>query len=190
TALQVVQDANTLLTPFLPHSAQKVHELLGGKGVWAAQPELLEVEDLDVAGRINPILTGDYAGEQASWESTPIETGRPLEKPVALHPTRTTHFSDNDRAVLEKLAAAPRVVCVGETGLDHYWDYSPQDAQQHAFRWHIDLAKRVGKPLMIHCRDAHEDVLRILSEEGAPETVVFHCFSGDTEIASRCVSAG
>jgi methionyl-tRNA synthetase len=86
TALQVVQDANTMLTPFLPHSAQKVHELLGGKGVWAAQPELLEVEDLDVPGRINPILTGDYAGEQASWESTPIEVGRPLEKPVPLFP--------------------------------------------------------------------------------------------------------
>jgi methionyl-tRNA synthetase len=84
TALQVVQDANTLLTPFLPHSAQKVHELLGGKGVWAAQPELKEVEDLDVAGQINPILTGDYAAEQAKWESTPIETGRPLTKPTPL----------------------------------------------------------------------------------------------------------
>jgi methionyl-tRNA synthetase len=84
TALQVVQDANTLLTPFLPHSAQKVHELLGGNGVWAAQPELREVEDLDVPGRINPILTGDYAGEQARWASTPIEAGRPLDKPTPL----------------------------------------------------------------------------------------------------------
>jgi methionyl-tRNA synthetase len=84
TALQVVQDANTLLTPFLPHSAQKVHEALGGKGVWAAQPEVREVEDLDVPGRINPILTGEYAAEQASWESTPVEVGRPLEKPTPL----------------------------------------------------------------------------------------------------------
>ncbi|HEY0451341.1 methionine--tRNA ligase [Actinophytocola sp.] len=84
TALQVVQDANTLLTPFLPHAAQKVHEALGGTGVWAAQPELREVEDLDVAGRINPILTGDYAAEQARWESTPIEVGRPLHKPTPL----------------------------------------------------------------------------------------------------------
>jgi methionyl-tRNA synthetase len=86
TALQVVQDANTMLTPFLPHSAQKVHELLGGKGVWAAQPEQREVEDLDVAGQVNPILTGDYAAEQARWESTPIEAGRPLAKPVPLFP--------------------------------------------------------------------------------------------------------
>ncbi|WP_208026008.1 methionine--tRNA ligase [Amycolatopsis acidicola] len=84
TALQVVSDANTLLTPFLPHSAQKVHEALGGTGVWAAQPELQEVEDLDIAGRTNPILTGDYAREQARWESTPIEVGRPLAKPSPL----------------------------------------------------------------------------------------------------------
>ncbi|HKS47859.1 MAG TPA: methionine--tRNA ligase [Amycolatopsis sp.] len=84
TALQVVADANTLLTPFLPHAAQKVHEALGGSGVWAAQPELSEVEDLDIDGRINPILTGDYAAEQARWESTPIEVGRPLEKPTPL----------------------------------------------------------------------------------------------------------
>ncbi|HWD01825.1 MAG TPA: methionine--tRNA ligase [Amycolatopsis sp.] len=84
TALQVVSDANTLLTPFLPHSAQKVHEALGGTGVWAAQPEMQEVEDLDIPGRINPILTGDYAGEQAKWESTPIEVGRALQKPTPL----------------------------------------------------------------------------------------------------------
>ncbi|MGW3998941.1 methionine--tRNA ligase [Amycolatopsis sp. NPDC004772] len=84
TALQVVSDANTLLTPFLPHSAQKVHEALGGTGVWAAQPELKEVDDLDIDGRVNPILTGDYAAEQAKWESAPIEVGKPLAKPSPL----------------------------------------------------------------------------------------------------------
>ena len=84
TALQVVQDANTLLTPFLPHSAQKVHEALGATGVWAAQPRMEDVEDLDVPGQVNPILTGDYASEQARWESTPIEVGRPLDKPTPL----------------------------------------------------------------------------------------------------------
>jgi methionyl-tRNA synthetase len=84
TALQVVSDANTLLTPFLPHSAQKVHEALGGTGIWAAQPELRDVEDLDIPGRINPILTGDYTTEQAKWKSVPIEVGRPLQKPSPL----------------------------------------------------------------------------------------------------------
>jgi len=84
TALQVVSDANTLLTPFLPHSAQKVHEALGGTGIWAAQPELKDVEDLDIPGRVNPILTGDYAAEKATWKSVPIEVGKPLAKPTPL----------------------------------------------------------------------------------------------------------
>ncbi|MCO1577152.1 TatD family hydrolase [Crossiella sp. SN42] len=109
---------------------------------------------------------------------------------VALHPTRTSVFGDAERAELEKLAAAPRVVAVGETGLDYYWDYSTPQEQDPAFRWHIDLAKRLDKALMIHDRDAHEDVLRILDEEGAPDTVVFHCFSGDAEFAKRCADKG
>ncbi|HEX3647404.1 MAG TPA: methionine--tRNA ligase [Pseudonocardiaceae bacterium] len=84
TALQVVSDVNTLLTPFLPHSAQKVYEALGGQGLWASQPELREVDDLDVAGRSFPVVTGDYDRELARWESTPIEVGRPLAKPTPL----------------------------------------------------------------------------------------------------------
>lgn len=109
---------------------------------------------------------------------------------VALHPTRTAAVSADEFAEIERLAADPRVVAVGETGLDYYWDYSPPEAQQAAFRWHIDLAKRLGKPLMIHDRDAHADVLRILREEGAPETVIFHCFSGDAAMARECADAG
>ena len=77
-----------------------------------------------------------------------------------------------------ELAAHPRVVAIGETGLDHYWDAAPQPVQAEAFAWHIDLAKRLGKPLMIHDRDAHDDVLAILQSEGPPDTVIFHCFSG------------
>ncbi|MFV2108228.1 MULTISPECIES: methionine--tRNA ligase [unclassified Micromonospora] len=78
-ALQVVADANTLLTPFLPHSAQKIHELLGGTGVHAPMPRIVEVDDLDV-GPAYPILTGDYR-DGARWESTPVEVGRPLAAP-------------------------------------------------------------------------------------------------------------
>ncbi len=88
TALQVVQDANTLLTPFLPHAAQQVHEALGGRGVWAAQPEIREVDDLGSPGiprgPAYPVLMGDYAGEQARWTSTPIEVGRPLARPTPI----------------------------------------------------------------------------------------------------------
>jgi len=109
---------------------------------------------------------------------------------VALHPTRTGKFTDHDRSTLKALATHPRVVAVGETGLDYYWDYSTPDDQRAAFRWHIGLAKQVGKPLMIHDRDAHDDVLSILEEEGPPETVVFHSYSGDPAMTQRCVAAG
>ena len=82
TALQVVSDANTLLTPFLPHAAQKVFEALGGEGVWAAQPEIRTVTE--EGGPDYPVLMGDYAAEQAVWASRPIVPGTPLVKPTPL----------------------------------------------------------------------------------------------------------
>lgn len=82
-ALQVVSDANTLLTPFLPHSAQQVFELLGGTGVWAAQPEIRHVDEGEGTASY-PVLTGDYTAEQARWESRPIVAGTPLHKPTPL----------------------------------------------------------------------------------------------------------
>jgi TatD DNase family protein len=124
-----------------------------------------------------------WAVQAAHWDPRVVAA-------VALHPTRTAAVTDDEFAEIERLAADPRVVAVGETGLDYYWDYSPPEAQQASFRRHIDLAKRLGKPLMIHDRDAHSDVLRILREEGAPETVIFHCFSGDAEMARVCSDAG
>ena len=92
TALQVVDDAKTLLTPFLPHSSQKVFEALGGQGVWAAQPEIVEVMDFDddvegvgvPAAREYPVLTGDYAAQQATWQRRDIVAGTPLAKPTPL----------------------------------------------------------------------------------------------------------
>jgi methionyl-tRNA synthetase len=85
TALQVVSDANTLLTPFLPHAAQQVHEQLGGIGVWSAQPKITEVSEIVKGGGPDyPVITGDYAAEQARWRSIPIEAGRPLAKPTPL----------------------------------------------------------------------------------------------------------
>src|SRR5204863_9997405 len=78
-ALQVVSDCNTLLTPFLPHSAQKIHELLGGTGVHAPMPSIVEVSDLD-GGPGYPVLTGDYT-VGARWASVPVEAGRALAPP-------------------------------------------------------------------------------------------------------------
>ncbi|GAB2455369.1 TatD family hydrolase [Jatrophihabitans fulvus] len=109
---------------------------------------------------------------------------------VAVHPTEVDGLDDEGYAELERLAAHPKVVAIGETGLDYYWDRTTPAAQQEHFRRHIDLAKRVGLPLMIHDRDAHDDVLRILREEGAPEQVVFHAFSGDAGMARACADAG
>jgi TatD DNase family protein len=109
---------------------------------------------------------------------------------VAVHPTEIDDLDDAGYAELERLAAAPEVVAIGETGLDYYWDRTEPAEQQEHFRRHIDLAKRVGKPLMIHDREAHDDVLRILREEGPPDRVVFHAFSGDAAMARECAAAG
>jgi TatD DNase family protein len=80
---------------------------------------------------------------------------------------------------------------VGETGLDYYrTDEDGRPAQHESFRRHIDLAKRLGKTLVIHDRDAHEDVLRLLDEEGIPDRVVMHCFSGDAAFARACLDRG
>jgi TatD DNase family protein len=107
-----------------------------------------------------------------------------------VHPTEVAGLSDEDYAELERLARDPRVVAIGETGLDYYWDRTTPEEQHEHFRRHIDLAKRVGKTLMIHDRDAHADVLRILGEEGAPVRVVLHAFSGDAAMARVCAAAG
>ena len=81
-ALQAVSDCSTLLTPFLPHSAQKVFEALGGEGTWAAQPEIVTVSE--EGGPDYPVLMGDYAAELARWESRPIAVGTPLAKPTPI----------------------------------------------------------------------------------------------------------
>lgn len=115
---------------------------------------------------------------------------------VAIHPNEAPRLEARGELgsayrEIEALAAHPRVRVVGETGLDYYRT-GPDGvaAQQDSFRWHIDLAKRTGKALQIHDRDAHDDVLRILAEEGAPETTVMHCFSGDITMARECVDRG
>ncbi|MCD9875581.1 TatD family hydrolase [Streptomyces guryensis] len=98
---------------------------------------------------------------------------------------------DTALAEIARLAALPQVKGVGETGLD-YFRTGPEgkEAQETSFRAHIEIAKRHGKALVIHDRDAHTDVLRILKEEGAPERTVFHCYSGDADMAQVCARAG
>ena len=112
---------------------------------------------------------------------------------VALHPNDAPLLSDLDGALreIEAMAAEPRVRGIGETGLDTYrTGEDGRGAQETSFRAHIAIAKRYGKALIIHDRDAHAGVLRVLDAEGAPDTVILHCFSGDAEFAAECVRRG
>lgn len=129
------------------------------------------------------LASARWVAEAATWHPE-------LYAAIALHPTRVDTLDDAARRTLTALAAQPRVVAIGETGLDHYWQAAPHQQQAEAFGWHIRLAKDVDKPLMIHDRVAHEAVFAVLDAEGPPATVIFHCFSGDAAMAARCADAG
>ena len=132
----------------------------------------------------------------ARWTIDAIDRHPQLLGGVALHPNEAPRLAERgelDAAMNEiaTLATHPRVRTVGETGLDYFRTGEEGRAvQQQSFRWHIDLAKRLGRTLQIHDRDAHDDVLQILADEGAPERTVFHCFSGDAAMARECVERG
>jgi TatD DNase family protein len=151
---------------------------------------------LDDAKSVNVdrIVQVGYSAEQSQWcvDMANAFPGRVLAA-VALHPNEAPIVEDleADWAIIEKLAQEPRVRAIGETGLD-YFRTPPelQKRQQESFKWHIDLAKRTKKALVIHDRDSHEDVLSVLLEVGAPEKTVFHCFSGDVEMAKICIDRG
>jgi TatD DNase family protein len=151
---------------------------------------------LDDAKSVNVdrIVQVGYSAEQSQWcvDMANAFPGRVLAA-VALHPNEAPVVEDleADWAIIEKLAQVPRVRAIGETGLD-YFRTPPElrKRQQDSFKWHIDLAKRTNKALVIHDRDSHEDVLSVLLEVGAPEKTVFHCFSGDVEMAKTCIERG
>ncbi len=151
---------------------------------------------LDDAKSVNVdrIVQVGYSAEQSQWcvDLANAYPGRVLAA-VALHPNEAPIVEDleADWAIIEKLAQDPRVRAIGETGLD-YFRTPPelQKRQQESFKWQIDLAKRTNKALVIHDRDSHDDVLSVLLEVGAPEKTVFHCFSGDVEMAKTCIDRG
>jgi TatD DNase family protein len=110
---------------------------------------------------------------------------------VGIHPHEASTADAPALEELERLARHPRVVAVGEIGLDFFRDLSPRDAQDTAFRQQLDLARRLGKPVVLHCRDAHAETLAILAEARVGERGgIMHCFSGDVEIARRCLDLG
>jgi TatD DNase family protein len=132
----------------------------------------------------------------ARWAVEAAERYDALVAGVALHPNEAPALDgagrfDEAMAEIEELASRDCVRAVGETGLDYFRTGEEGRAAQHdSFRRHIDLAKRLGKTLVIHDRDAHDDVLRLLDEQGVPDRFVMHCFSGDASFARACLDRG
>jgi len=163
----------------------------GGRSAEAVAAILDHAEAVGV-GRVvtvaDDMVDARWAVDAATWDERCYAA-------VALHPMHAGDLDDEAKAELEQMARHDRVVAVGETGLDYYWpsrsaDCASPQVQASAFAWHIDLAKRVGKPLMIHNREADRALLDILAAEGSPETVIMHCFSGDEAVARECVDRG
>jgi TatD DNase family protein len=148
------------------------------------------------AAGITRVITVGVDLPSSRWSADRADPGRGLYAAVAVHPNETAAAAsspahrDEVLAEIANLAALPQVRAVGETGLDYYREHAAPEVQRDWFRAHIDIAKQSGKALMIHDREAHDDVLAILEAEGPPERVVFHCFSGDAAMAKRCADAG
>ncbi len=148
------------------------------------------------AAGIARVVTVGCDVESSQWAAAIAAERADVYAAVAIHPNEVARAEasqggrDAVLAEIAALAALPRVRAVGETGLDYYRDHAPAGLQREWFRAHIEIARAAGKALMIHDRDAHDDVLDILAEQSAPPQVVFHCFSGDAEMAKRCADAG
>lgn len=160
----------------------------------ADSDEVRKVLDDARAAGIDRVVQVGYSAEQSQWCVDAAEhwKGRVLAA-VALHPNEAPVVEDleHDWSIIAKLAEHPRVRAIGETGLD-YFRTPPElrKRQQESFKWHIELAKKHNKALVIHDRDSHDDVLSVLLEVGAPEKTIFHCFSGDLAMAKICVDRG
>ena len=158
-------------------------------------PEVREALDAAKAVGVTRIVQVGCDLDGSRWA---VETANAFDEivaAVAIHPNEASLLGDGlgeALAEIERLAASgPRVRAVGETGLDYYRTGEDGHAAQHeSFREHIRIAKRHDKTLVIHDRDAHDDVLKILDEEGAPTRTVMHCFSGDGDFARQCLDRG
>ncbi len=160
----------------------------------ADSPEVGEVIEEARSVGVDRIVQVGYSAQQSQWcvdAATKWDTA--VLAAVALHPNEAPVVQDlaADLKIIEALAQHPRVRAIGETGLD-YFRTPPElrSVQQDSFKWHIELAKKTGKALVIHDRDSHDDVLSILLEVGAPEKTIFHCFSGDEVMAKTCIERG
>ena len=157
-------------------------------------PEIKRVLDEAAGVGIDRIVQVGYSAEQSEWSVKCAETwNTQVLAAVALHPHEAPVVDDleKDLAIIDSLASHPRVRAIGETGLDFFRTESAlQDKQKYSFKKHIEIAKRHNKALVIHDRDAHRAVLDTLDEVGAPEITIFHCYSGDADMARECIDKG
>ncbi|GGT18731.1 TatD family hydrolase [Nonomuraea spiralis] len=139
---------------------------------------------------VTRLVTIGYDLPSSRWNAEIAAEQEGVYAGVAIHPNEAHEATPEVLAEIEALAGRPDVRAVGETGLDYFRDWAGKDDQHASFRAHIEIAKRTGKALVIHDRDAHDDVLKVLAEQGAPDRVVFHSYSGDAEMAKKCAEAG
>jgi TatD DNase family protein len=156
-------------------------------------PEVRRVIEEAAQVGIDRIVQVGYSAEQSKWCVQLAEIYKNVVAAVALHPNEAPVVNDLEAelAIIEELATHPRVRAIGETGLDFFrTEPALQERQRYSFIKHIEIAKKSNKALVIHDRDAHRAVLDTLLEVGAPEVTVFHCFSGDAQMAAECVEKG
>jgi len=141
------------------------------------EPPAAELVAAAVEAGVTRMVTVGTTGESCRAALAAAEDFPQVYAAIGRHPNSATGFDDADLAELEALAAHPRCVAIGETGLDYYRDYAPREDQLRAFEAQIELARAVGKPLVIHTRAAEEDTLRVLRERAGGVAVILHCFS-------------
>lgn len=167
-------------------------EIMDGDDPLSLDEQLARAASAGIAGVVQ--ASGDV--ESSRWAVWAAEHHPQVLAAVAIHPNEAPTYEaagelDAAIAVMDELAVHPRVRAIGETGLDFFrTDAEGQPAQYRSFEAHIALAKKHGIAMQIHDRDAHDEVLRVLESVGAPEKTVFHCFSGDAEMARIAADRG
>lgn len=185
----------------IPVPAEKISGLIDAHthlaSAGAREPaEIDALVEQALAAGVEKICT---VGDGLAEAELALEAARHNERvyaACAIHPTRAHELDDAARDKLTEMAADERCVAIGETGIDTYWlrhepeRTAPLEVQEEALRWHIDLARSVGKPLMIHNREGDADLLRILADAPAVNTVILHCFSSPLEVAKEAIDRG
>ena len=157
-------------------------------------PKIKRILDEASSVGIDRIVQVGYSAEQSQWSVRCAEKwNTQVLAAVALHPNEAPVVEDLERdlSIINELAGHPRVRAIGETGLDFFrTEPALQDKQKYSFKKHIEIAKIHKKALVIHDRDAHRAVLDTLDEVGAPDITIFHCYSGDAQMAKECIEKG